>query len=69
LNNQSSPQQAMEIAIAIVFKAKGILIMKKELTVIGIIPQYPRHSQNNIYAKMEKPVYQRPMRVSSRSDG
>ncbi|HPB32873.1 MAG TPA: hypothetical protein PLB62_15600, partial [Candidatus Sumerlaeota bacterium] len=29
--------------------------MKKELTVIGIIPQYPRHSQNNIYAKIKMP--------------
>ena len=45
----------MEIAIAIEFKAKGILIMKKELTIIGIIPQYPRHSQNNIYAKIKMP--------------
>ena len=45
----------MESAIAIEFKAKGILIMKKELTVIGIIPQYPRHSQNNIYAKIKMP--------------
>jgi hypothetical protein len=32
-----------------------IIIMKKELTVIGIIPQYPRHSQNNIYAKVKMP--------------
>ena len=29
--------------------------MKKELTVIGIIPQYPQHSQNNIYAKIKMP--------------
>lgn len=29
--------------------------MKKELTVIGIIPQYPRHSQN-IYAKVKMPA-------------
>ena len=29
--------------------------MKKELTVIGIIPQYPKHSQNNIYAKIKMP--------------
>ena len=29
--------------------------MKKELTIIGIIPQYPRHSQNNIYAKIKMP--------------
>lgn len=32
-----------------------IIIMKKELTVIGIIPQYPKHSQNNIYAKVKMP--------------
>ena len=30
-------------------------MMKKELTIIGIIPQYPRHSQNNIYAKIKMP--------------
>ena len=29
--------------------------MKKELTIIGIIPQYPQHSQNNIYAKIKMP--------------
>jgi radical SAM superfamily enzyme YgiQ (UPF0313 family) len=29
--------------------------MKKKLTVIGIIPQYPRHSQN-IYAKVKMPA-------------
>ena len=29
--------------------------MKKEWTVVGIIPQYPRHSQNNIYAKVKMP--------------
>ena len=29
--------------------------MKKDLTIIGIIPQYPRHSQNNIYAKIKMP--------------
>jgi radical SAM superfamily enzyme YgiQ (UPF0313 family) len=29
--------------------------MKKELTVIGIIPQYPKHSQHNIYAKIKMP--------------
>ncbi len=29
--------------------------MKKELTVIGIIPQYPKHSQSNIYAKIRMP--------------
>ena len=29
--------------------------MKKELTIIGIIPQYPKHSQNNIYAKIKMP--------------
>jgi radical SAM superfamily enzyme YgiQ (UPF0313 family) len=34
---------------------EGIFIMKKELTIIGIIPQYPRHSQNNIYAKVKMP--------------
>jgi len=31
------------------------LIMKKELTIIGIIPQYPQHSQHNIYAKIKMP--------------
>lgn len=30
--------------------------MRKDLTVIGIIPQYPRHSQNNIYAKIRMPA-------------
>ena len=29
--------------------------MKKELTIIGIIPQYPKHSQNNIYAAVKMP--------------
>ena len=29
--------------------------MKKDLTIIGIIPQYPRHSQSNIYAKIKMP--------------
>jgi radical SAM superfamily enzyme YgiQ (UPF0313 family) len=29
--------------------------MKKDLTVIGIIPQYPQHSQNNIYARIKMP--------------
>ncbi|KUG23413.1 radical sam domain protein [hydrocarbon metagenome] len=29
--------------------------MKKELSIIGIIPQYPKHSQNNIYAKIKMP--------------
>lgn len=29
--------------------------MKKELTIIGIIPRYPRHSQSNIYAKIKMP--------------
>jgi radical SAM superfamily enzyme YgiQ (UPF0313 family) len=29
--------------------------MKKELTIIGIIPRYPKHSQNNIYAKIKMP--------------
>lgn len=29
--------------------------MKKELTIIGIIPQYPKHSQQNIYAKIKMP--------------
>jgi radical SAM superfamily enzyme YgiQ (UPF0313 family) len=29
--------------------------MKKELSIIGIIPQYPKHSQNNIYAKVKMP--------------
>ncbi|MDP2853748.1 MAG: radical SAM protein [Smithellaceae bacterium] len=29
--------------------------MKNKLTVIGIIPQYPRHSQHNIYAKIKMP--------------
>jgi radical SAM superfamily enzyme YgiQ (UPF0313 family) len=33
----------------------GNLIMKKELTIIGIIPRYPKHSQNNIYAKIKMP--------------
>jgi radical SAM superfamily enzyme YgiQ (UPF0313 family) len=30
--------------------------MRKDLTVIGIIPQYPSHSQNNIYAKIRMPA-------------
>lgn len=30
-------------------------MMKKEWTIIGIIPQYPRHSQSNIYAKIKMP--------------
>ena len=29
--------------------------MKKELTIIGVIPQYPKHSQSNIYAKIKMP--------------
>ena len=29
--------------------------MKKELTIIGVIPQYPKHSQNNIYAAVKMP--------------
>jgi radical SAM superfamily enzyme YgiQ (UPF0313 family) len=29
--------------------------MKKELTIIGVIPQYPKHSQSNIYAKVKMP--------------
>ncbi|HOW57231.1 MAG TPA: radical SAM protein [Smithellaceae bacterium] len=29
--------------------------MKEKLTIIGIIPQYPQHSQNNIYAKIKMP--------------
>ncbi len=29
--------------------------MKRELTIIGIIPQYPKHSQQNIYAKIKMP--------------
>ncbi|MGP8153230.1 MAG: B12-binding domain-containing radical SAM protein [Smithella sp.] len=29
--------------------------MKKEFTIIGIIPQYPKHSQHNIYAKIKMP--------------
>lgn len=29
--------------------------MTKELTIIGIIPQYPKHSQHNIYAKIKMP--------------
>jgi radical SAM superfamily enzyme YgiQ (UPF0313 family) len=29
--------------------------MKKELTIIGVIPRYPKHSQNNIYAKIKMP--------------
>lgn len=28
---------------------------EKELTIIGVIPQYPKHSQNNIYAKIKMP--------------
>jgi len=34
---------------------EGNFIMKKELTIIGVIPQYPKHSQNNIYAKIKMP--------------
>jgi radical SAM superfamily enzyme YgiQ (UPF0313 family) len=33
----------------------GNLIMKKEWTIIGVIPQYPKHSQQNIYAKIKMP--------------
>lgn len=29
--------------------------MKRDLTIIGIIPQYPKHSQQNIYAKIKMP--------------
>jgi radical SAM superfamily enzyme YgiQ (UPF0313 family) len=29
--------------------------VNKELTIIGVIPQYPKHSQNNIYAKIKMP--------------
>jgi hypothetical protein len=29
--------------------------MKNELTIIGVIPQYPKHSQHNIYAKIKMP--------------
>ncbi len=29
--------------------------MKKKLTIVGIIPQYPKHSQYNIYAKIKMP--------------
>lgn len=29
--------------------------MQKEFTIIGIIPRYPKHSQNNIYAKIKMP--------------
>jgi radical SAM superfamily enzyme YgiQ (UPF0313 family) len=29
--------------------------MKRELIIIGIIPQYPKHSQQNIYAKIKMP--------------
>lgn len=29
--------------------------MKKELTIIGVIPQYPKHSQQNIYARIKMP--------------
>jgi radical SAM superfamily enzyme YgiQ (UPF0313 family) len=29
--------------------------MKNKLTIIGVIPQYPKHSQNNIYAKIKMP--------------
>jgi radical SAM superfamily enzyme YgiQ (UPF0313 family) len=29
--------------------------MKKKLTIIGVIPRYPKHSQNNIYAKIKMP--------------
>jgi radical SAM superfamily enzyme YgiQ (UPF0313 family) len=35
--------------------AEGNRNMKKELTIIGIIPQYPKHSQHNIYAKIKMP--------------
>ena len=28
---------------------------RKKLTIIGIIPQYPKHSQHNIYAKIKMP--------------
>jgi radical SAM superfamily enzyme YgiQ (UPF0313 family) len=34
---------------------EGNLIMKKGLTIIGIIPRYPKHSQHNIYAKIKMP--------------
>jgi radical SAM superfamily enzyme YgiQ (UPF0313 family) len=29
--------------------------MKRELTIIGIVPQYPKHSQQNIYARIKMP--------------
>ena len=29
--------------------------MKRDLTIIGIIPQYPKHSQQNIYARIKMP--------------
>ncbi|MGB5219153.1 MAG: radical SAM protein [Smithella sp.] len=29
--------------------------MKRDLTLIGIIPQYPKHSQQNIYARIKMP--------------
>ena len=28
---------------------------QEKTTIIGIIPQYPKHSQNNIYAKVKMP--------------
>lgn len=30
--------------------------MERDLTVIGIIPQYPKHSQQNIYARIKMPT-------------
>lgn len=29
--------------------------MKRDLTIVGIIPQYPKHSQQNIYARIKMP--------------
>jgi radical SAM superfamily enzyme YgiQ (UPF0313 family) len=29
--------------------------MKKDVTIIGVIPQYPKHSQQNIYARIKMP--------------
>lgn len=29
--------------------------MKRDLTIIGVIPQYPKHSQQNIYARIKMP--------------
>lgn len=29
--------------------------MKRDLSIIGIIPQYPKHSQQNIYARIKMP--------------